>query len=314
MLRKNMAVAIVLVAACLLAALTPGLWAQPLQQQQTVTRPGGTEAPYSLTEAQQTGTARRAMLGDKVSPGRRTDAPPTAPAQGGLLWFCNQPGFEAYNEKKGKVKVGTEDYEESKLGPDDLDMFDDPLVSGVPNSPDGWPFPVGMTGLPNLKVQSNVGGGNPSFPDPSGVNGLAAVSGGFPGGVVSDAVVTFSDESLDLIFNVEKNAVGFNTILLQGGGRSVEIRVYTTNNVLLGMITTPADPSGATFTFGTSSTIASLSALTPASAGAVGAQHALPSARPVQATPVARPVTSASVTPSAASSAATASSCSRSWN
>ena len=98
----------------LIAALTPALavlWAQPLQPQQTLTPPGGTDAPRSLSEMQQTATARRAMLGDKVSPRKRMDAPPTAPAQGGLIWFDNQAEFEAFNACAGNVLKGIEDYE-----------------------------------------------------------------------------------------------------------------------------------------------------------------------------------------------------------
>ncbi len=201
----------------LIAALTPGLWAQPRQEQQTVTPPAGTDAPRSLTEAQQTATARRAMLGNKVSPGKRTDAPPTARAQCGLIWFFDQAAFETFNQSEGKVLKGTEDYEESILGPSDFDLFDDSLESGVPNSPDGFPFPDGMTGLPNLVAQSNLGGGNPMDEDPRGVEGLAAVSNGFAG-AVSDVVVThFGVESLDLIFTDQKSGVGFNPISFFGG-------------------------------------------------------------------------------------------------
>ncbi len=87
----------------LIAALTPGLWAQPLQQQQTVTPPGGTDAPRSTTEAQQSATARGARPREKVSPGIRPDAPPTLPAQGDLIWFTNQAAFEAFNAGQGKV-------------------------------------------------------------------------------------------------------------------------------------------------------------------------------------------------------------------
>ena len=112
----------------LLAALTPALavlWAQPLQQQQTLTPPSG------------------------------TDAPPTEEAQGGLMWFTSENDFQVFNSGKGNVLKGTEDFEESTLPPNADDVFDDPLESGVPNSPDGFPFPAGMAGLPNLIVQSN---------------------------------------------------------------------------------------------------------------------------------------------------------------
>ena len=216
MTKRIMAVAIVLVAVCLLAALTPGLRAQPLQQQ-TVTPPAG------------------------------TDAPPTAPAQGGLLWFTNQVEFQAFNAGLGNVLKGIEDYEESILDLNSTDFFDDPLQSGVPNLPDGFPFPVGMTGLPNLIVQSNLGGGNPSDENPRGPNALLAVSAGKIGGAVSDLVVALQAvDSLDLIFTDEKSGVGFNTLTFVGGP-SVEVRVYSTTNVFLGMMTTPANPSGVNF-------------------------------------------------------------------
>lgn len=233
----------------LIAALTPalaGLWAQPLQPQQTVTPPGGMDAPRALTEAQQTAPARGAIRGDKVSPGKRTDAPPTAPVQGGLIWFNNQADFEAFNQGEGKVLKGIEDYEESILEPKVADVFDDPLESGVPNLPDGFPFPDGMTGLPNLIVQSNVGGGNPADEDPRGVAALTALADGVFGAVSDVVVANFFQDSLDLIFTDQKSGVGFNTVTFFAGN-SVEVRVYSTANVFLGMMVSPADPSGANF-------------------------------------------------------------------
>ena len=192
------------------------LWAQPLQEQEKVT----------------------SLVG--------TDAPPTEEAQGGLMWFTNQAEFEAFVASQGAVLKGTEDYEESILPPNALDFFNDPLESGVPNLPDGFPFPDGMTGLPNLRVQSNLGGGDPSDENPRGVDGLAAVSDG-SNGAVSDVVVPPTGvDSLDLIFTDEKSGVGFNTITI-AGGNSVEVRVYSTTNVFLGMMTTPADPAGTNF-------------------------------------------------------------------
>ena len=200
----------------LIAALTPGLWAQPLQQQEKVTPPAG------------------------------TDAPPTAPAQGGLIWFDNQAEFEAFNACAGNVLKGIEDYEESILGPNSTDFFDDPLESGVPNLPDGFPFPDGMTGLPNLIVQSNLGGGDPTDENPRGPDGLLAVSAG-DSGAVSDLVVAGTQgDSLDLIFTDENSGVGFNTIIFVGGP-SVEVRVYSTTNGFLGMMTTPANSIGTNF-------------------------------------------------------------------
>ena len=73
-----------------------------------------------------------------------------------LIWFNNQAAFEAFNAVEGNLLKGSEDYEESILQRNDFDFFDDPLQSSVPNLPDGFPFPNGMTGLPNLIVQSNT--------------------------------------------------------------------------------------------------------------------------------------------------------------
>ncbi|MEE9128817.1 MAG: hypothetical protein V3T84_02280 [Phycisphaerales bacterium] len=229
----------------LIAALTPVVAAQSLQQKHIVKSPGGTDAPRWLSEVQQTATARGAMFGDKVSPGRRTDAPPAAPAQGGLIWFTNQADFEAFNAGEGKVLKGIENYEESILDPFNGEVFDDPLESFVPNLPDGFPFPLGMLGLPNLIVQANTGGGDPSDENPRGVEGLVAWSDG-GGGAVSDVVFArIPQDSLDLIFTDEKSGVGFNTITFFG--TSVQVRVYSTTNVFLGVMTTPADASGANF-------------------------------------------------------------------
>ncbi len=165
---------------------------------------------------------------------------------GGLTWFNNQADFEAFNQGEGKVLKGIEDYEESILNPNATDAFDDSLESGVPNAPDGFPFPVGLTGLPNLIVQSNVGGGNPADENPHGRNALAALTDGVFG-VVSDVVLAnFFADSLDLIFTDGKSAVGFNTITLADND-SVEVRVYSTTNVFLGMMPSPADPAGADF-------------------------------------------------------------------
>ena len=70
--------------------------------------------------------------------------------------------------REGNVLKGIEDFEESILDPNDIDHFDDPLESGVPNGP----FLNGLTGLPNLRVQSNLGGGDPSDENPRGFIGF----------------------------------------------------------------------------------------------------------------------------------------------
>ena len=217
MTKRLMAVAIVLVAVCLLAAITPGLTAQPLQEQ------------------------------EKVTPPVRTDALPTATAQGGLIWFTNQVDFEAFNAGEGKVLKGVENFEESTLFLNSIEGFDDPLESGVPNLPDGFPFPEGMTGLPNLIVQSNTLANDPVDESPQGVNGLAAASNGFAGGVSDTVVSNTLVNGLDLIFTEGKSGVGFNTIDFLGPQTGVIVRVFRTDNVFLGMMPSPAEPTGANF-------------------------------------------------------------------
>ncbi len=222
----------------LIAALTPGLWAQSLQEQQT-------DGPRSLSEVQPTATPLRAMRGDKVSPGIGTNAPPALPAGGELMWFTNQATFEAFVQAQGKFLKGIEDFEESILSPNNVDAFDDPLLSGVANSPDGFPFPVGMTGLPDLRVQSNFE--HDLFNEnPRGVNGLGASSAGLLGGVSDIVVPNTIFDSLDLIFTGGKSGVGFNTISFNGAN-AVEVNVFSTTNVLLGEMASPADPTGANF-------------------------------------------------------------------
>ena len=66
---------------CLLAAITTGLGAQPLQQQ------------------------------EKVTPLVGTDAPPTEEAQGELIWFTDQAEFETFVASQGAVLKGIEDFE-----------------------------------------------------------------------------------------------------------------------------------------------------------------------------------------------------------
>ena len=163
----------------------------------------------------------------------------------GLAWFTDQAEFEAFSAAEGSLLKGIEDFEEAILNPGFGDFFDDPLEPGVPNLPDGFPFPDGMTGLPNLIVQSNLGGGNPGNPNPHGTNGLLAqsISG------VSDVVVYgFQKDSLDLIFTHEKLGVGFDAIIFGGGPSPLaEVRIYSSANVFLGMMTTPGNDRGTNF-------------------------------------------------------------------
>ncbi|MEE9294181.1 MAG: hypothetical protein V3W34_04330 [Phycisphaerae bacterium] len=162
---------------------------------------------------------------------------------GELIWFTNQAEFEAFNAGEGKVLKGIEDYEEANLAPGEVVGMDDPLVSGIPNPP---AFPDGLTGLPNLQVQSNLSGGNPTDPNPRGANALVAF-GAPAGNFVSDVVIAnFFVDSLDLIFTDEKTGVGGNTLRFSAPG-SLEMRVYDINNNFLGMMAAPADPAGTNF-------------------------------------------------------------------
>ncbi|MEE9131769.1 MAG: hypothetical protein V3T84_17290 [Phycisphaerales bacterium] len=161
-----------------------------------------------------------------------------------LIWFTDQADFEAFNAGEGKVLRGIEDYEEAVLDPGQGVGVDDPLVSGVPNPP---VFPNGLTGLPNLQVQANTLGGNPTVPSPHGANGLAAFAA--PGGnFVSDVVISnFFGHSHDLIFLTdEKTGVGGNMMHFTSAG-TVVMRVYDINNNFLGMMASPADPAGTNF-------------------------------------------------------------------
>ncbi|MCH8821871.1 MAG: hypothetical protein IH984_00030 [Planctomycetes bacterium] len=162
-----------------------------------------------------------------------------------LIWFTNQAEFEAFNQGEGKVIKGIEDFEESIQDIGLFDAFDDSLESGVANSPDGFPYPVGMTGLPNLTVQSNLD--HTLFtPNPRGIDGLVAVASG-NSGAVSDVVVSdFAVDSFDLIFTGEKTGVGFSLISF-GGAQAVEVNVFSTTNVHLGEMASIADRTGNSF-------------------------------------------------------------------
>ena len=84
---------------------------------------------------------------------------PAGTATADLLWFDDEDDFVAAAVGAGLVLKGVEDFEESILPPGGMAGVDDPLESGVPNKPDGFPFPKGLTGLDNIKVQSNTLGG-----------------------------------------------------------------------------------------------------------------------------------------------------------
>ena len=92
--------------------------------------------------------------------------------------FFDQASFEEFVAvEEGMELEGFETFEESILPPASADTFDDPLCGGIPNLPDGFPFPNGLSQL-NLCVQSNILGGAPDVPKPRGASGLRAYSAG----------------------------------------------------------------------------------------------------------------------------------------
>lgn len=174
-----------------------------------------------------------------------------APAMGQLTWFSDQNAFEAAAASAGKVLKGVENYEASILGPNAVDGFEDPLQFGIPNLPDGFPYPNGTDGLANLTTQANNLGANGTIPSPvpGPASGLAAGSNGFLGftsdGVVSNTFVN----GLDLIFSGGlKTAVGGRVIDALGAQTGVEITVYDINNVALGNMHVAGDAGGSFFT------------------------------------------------------------------
>ncbi len=172
-----------------------------------------------------------------------------APASAQLTWFNNQADFEAAAAGGGNVLVGVEDYEASTLPGNAVDGFDDSLEFGIPNGPDGFPYPNGTDGLAALTTQSNNLGANGFDPSPAGGNGLAAGSNGFLGftsdGVVSNTFVN----GLDLIFSGDNNsAVGARIVDALGSQTGVEIMVFDTSNNLLGQMHVSGDAGGSSFT------------------------------------------------------------------
>jgi len=141
-----------------------------------------------------------------------------------LTWYTSKPAWDAARAAGGWTTLyGSENYEECTLGPGAVIAVNDPLTFGVPNVN----FPLGLTGLNNLSVQSNTLAGNPAQPSPRGLN-------------------TFVD-SIDHIFaKPTVNALGFYTTSFLGGN-SVDVRAYDAAQVLLGQTARPADPTGANF-------------------------------------------------------------------
>ena len=190
---------------------------------------------------------------DRIDPATlRTNPQPTRSVQGGAcVVFSDQAEFEAFNTDQGRVLNGIEDFEESIIFTT-IDGMDDPLCGGIPNSPDGFPFPNGLD-EEILCLQSNFEH-YPALPNPRGVDGLAAAGAGFLG-LLSDIVLSFeSVDSLDLMFGKPvppeqqdiPSAVGFNPISIFGRG-IVEVRVYNTSDDLLTIGISPADEQGQHF-------------------------------------------------------------------
>ena len=169
-----------------------------------------------------------------------------APATAQLTWFADRASFEAANS--GNILAGIEDYEASILPPNSVDGFNDPLQFGVPNRPDGFPFPNGTQGLMNLTTQANTLGANPTVPSRQGSNALAAGSNGFLGFTSDQVVVSTFVNSIDLIFAGGNVAVGGNVIDLLGNQTGVQVMVFDIANVLLGQMNVPGDAGGSSFT------------------------------------------------------------------
>ena len=171
---------------------------------------------------------------------------PTMTASGQLIFYHNQEYFHSQVKFIGKVLKGIEDFEEMTIPVPKTDLFDDPLEFGVPNLPDGFPFPQGMTGIPSLKIQSNSLE-DPTIPSPAGEDGLIAIPFGALG-FSSDAVISnFTNTgSLDLIFSEGKSGVGFNPITAFSE-TTVTISVYSMDNVLLGITEEFGNPQASNF-------------------------------------------------------------------
>ncbi|MCH7840370.1 MAG: PEP-CTERM sorting domain-containing protein [Planctomycetes bacterium] len=150
-----------------------------------------------------------------------------------IIFFTDKDDFEQFNLDEGKFLKGVEDFEESTLDPNSIELLDDPLAPGVPNGP----FPNGLEGVDNMIVQSNMLGMNAPEPNPRGVDGLVTLSAGMFA-ANSDVVGpnTFAD-SLDLIFDPDDNhtGVGFDVMEILTGN-DVRIAIFDKANKLLAKI------------------------------------------------------------------------------
>lgn len=198
----------------LIAALTPGLWAQSPQEQQTVTPPRG------------------------------TDAPTTAQAQGGVQFFGNQAQFEAAVKAAGKVLKGKETYPWS-AGAGSVIGVDDSL--DVNTSVPGWIQPGIL--LDNVTYQSNLDPFGANGPNPRGGTGLALFTTGFIGATSNGLVANHFVDSLDILSGPpagdNHTALGMQVVSFNNspGGSSITVSVYDKDDNLIGQAPGLSDPA-----------------------------------------------------------------------
>lgn len=167
----------------------------------------------------------------------------------------DQTGFNNAVAAALLTDLGTEDFESADASVDGTILeINDALEPGVANGP----FGSGTLAALGMTIQSNNLGRNPVAPSAHGAFGLAAIGAGAAGTPTNQIGQNQPDHSLDLIFSPGAQAVGLNpTFALDnavsdpnGIPGSVEIRVYSTANVLLGMDTITGIGYAATDFFG----------------------------------------------------------------
>ena len=181
----------------------------------------------------------------------------TSTASAGLMFYTSEVDFNNAVAASSLIYLGTEDFESSVLPDNNLQRVDDSLQPGVPstslNPAAPFPpivdpvFPTGTSTATNITVQSNASGGMPSTPSPRGLDGLVTASAGFAGTPDDQIGTNFVTDSLDLIFNspvpepvlaVALIALFFDTVAFDPTALgNIEIRVFDSSNVLLGMTT-----------------------------------------------------------------------------
>jgi len=165
-------------------------------------------------------------------------------ATANITWYTDQGAFEAAATAAGLSFFELEDFEESTMGPNQVLGIDDPLYFGLARPM----YPNGLTGISDMKYQSNLGAGNPAQPNPRVLNGIALASVGFLGATSDVAIANTFVDSMDMDFDAgaEKWAVGFNTLDFMGGNQ-VQVRAYGAGEAYLGMTTVGANPGGNLF-------------------------------------------------------------------